>query len=237
MKERFDKLNELWSGLSSGRKTSLVVAVLGILAISVGILSWSGGSSSMRPLVSGADTEDLNDVVEVLRSNQVEFEYSESGDTILVPEDKRAAMRMELAMKGLPKSGDVGFEIFDEGNFGISDFVQRTNHTRALQGELQRTIAMMDNVKSAKVFIVKPENNLLLSEDPNDRPSASVYVDTGGNTLGKNNQQHASPRGFVWVCRAGPAEHEAEVSGIGGMRRLNQQNTKYDQVSGNIETP
>ena len=160
MKERFDKLNELWSGLSSGRKTSLVVAVLGILAISVGILSWSGGSSAMRPLVSGADAEDLNDVVEVLRANQVEFEYSESGDTILVPEDKRAAMRMELAMKGLPKSGDVGFEIFDEGNFGISDFVQRTNHTRALQGELQRTIAMMDNVKSAKVFIVKPENNL-----------------------------------------------------------------------------
>ena len=46
---------------------------------------------------------------------------------------------------------------------------------------------MMDSVKSAKVFIVKPENNLLLSEDPNDRPSASVYVDTGGNTLDKNN--------------------------------------------------
>ena len=119
----------------------------------------------------------MSEVVDVLRANQVEFEYSESGDTILVPEDKRAAMRMELAMKGLPKSGDVGFEIFDEGNFGISDFVQRTNHTRALQGELQRTIAMMDSVKSAKVFIVKPENNLLLSEDPNDRPSASVYVD------------------------------------------------------------
>ena len=90
-------------------------------------------------------------------------------------------------MKGLPKSGDVGYEIFDEGNFGISDFVQRTNHTRALQGELARTISMMDSVRSAKVFVVKPENNLLLSEDPNDRPSASVYVDTGGATLDKSN--------------------------------------------------
>ena len=187
MKERFEKLNELWSGLNPTRKVSLVVAILGVFAISLGILSWSGGSQAMRPLVSGSDAEDLSEVVDVLRANQVEFEYSESGDTILVPEDKRAAMRMELAMKGLPKSGDVGFEIFDEGNFGISDFVQRTNHTRALQGELQRTISMMDNVKSAKVFIVKPENNLLLSEDPNDRPSASVYVDTGGNTLDKSN--------------------------------------------------
>jgi flagellar M-ring protein FliF len=96
-------------------------------------------------------------------------------------------MRMELAMKGLPKTGDVGFEIFDEGNFGISDFVQRTNHTRAIQGELARTISMMDAIRSAKVFVVKPENNLLLSEDPNDRPSASVYVDTGGATLDRNN--------------------------------------------------
>jgi len=187
MKERFDKLVELWTSLSSGKKFSLIVAVLGILAISIGILSWSGGSTNMRVLVSGAEAKDLSEVVDVLKANQIEFEYSESGDTILVPEDKRAAMRMELAMKGLPRSGEVGFEIFDEGNFGISDFVQRTNHTRAIQGELARTISMMDSIRSAKVFIVKPENNLLLSEDPNDRPSASVYVDTGGNTLDKAN--------------------------------------------------
>ena len=187
MKERFEKLNELWQGLSSARKVSLIVAVVGVIGLSAGILAWSGGSSGMRVLVSGADAQDLGEVVDVLKSNQVPFEYSESGDSILVPEDKRAAMRMELAMKGLPKSGDVGFEIFDEGNFGISDFVQRTNHTRAIQGELARTITMMDAIRSAKVFVVKPENNLLLSEDPNDRPSASVYVDTGGNTLDKSN--------------------------------------------------
>lgn len=187
MKERLDKLAEVWNSLTSSRKLTLIVAIVGILILSVGIVNWSGGSTSMRVLVSGSEAKDLTAVVDVLRVNQVEFEYSESGDTILVPEDKRAAMRMELAMKGLPRSGEVGFEIFDEGNFGISDFVQRTNHTRAIQGELGRTIAMMDAVKSAKVFIVKPENNLLLSEDPNDRPSASVYVDTGGNTLDKSN--------------------------------------------------
>ena len=187
MKERFDKLGALWSSLSPSRKFTLVGAVVGILALSAGILVFSGGSTQMRVLVSGAEAKDLTEVVDVLKVNQVEFEYSESGDTILVPEDKRSAMRMELAMKGLPRSGDVGFEIFDEGNFGISDFVQRTNHTRAIQGELARTITMMDAINSAKVFIVKPENNLLLSEDPNDRPSASVYVDTGGNTLDKAN--------------------------------------------------
>jgi flagellar M-ring protein FliF len=124
--------------------------------------------------------------VELLKNNQTEYEISESGDSILVPEDKLAESRMAMAMKGLPKSGDVGYEIFDEGNFGISDFVQRTNYTRAIQGELARTISAMDAVRSAKVFVVQPENNLLLSEDPNDRPSATVYVDTGGNTLDKS---------------------------------------------------
>ncbi|MFP6887167.1 MAG: flagellar basal-body MS-ring/collar protein FliF, partial [Opitutales bacterium] len=187
MKERFEKLKELWSRVTTGQKISLVVAVLGIVVLSIGIMNWAsdGGGSDMRVLVSGADSKDLGEVVEVLKANQVEYELNDAGDAILVPEDKRSQMRMELAMKGLPKSGDVGYEIFDEGNFGISDFVQRTNHTRALQGELARTISAMDAVRSAKVFVVKPENNLLLSEDPNDRPSASVYIDTGGNTLDK----------------------------------------------------
>ncbi len=187
MKERFTKLFDIWQNLPIAKKATIAVALIGVLGMSVLILNWTGGSTNMRPLVSGADAADLSEVVDILNSNQVPFEYNEAGDTILVPEDKRAAMRMELAMKGLPKTGDVGFEIFDEGNFGISDFVQRTNHTRAIQGELARTISMMDSIRSAKVFVVKPENNLLLSEDPNDRPSASVYVDTGGNTLDKGN--------------------------------------------------
>ena len=187
MKDRFERLAEVWGNLPTGRKISLSAAVIGIVLLSAAILAFSGTSQSMRMLVSGADAQDLGEVVDVLKANKVEFEYGASGDSILVPEDQVANLRMELAMKGLPKSGDVGYEIFDEGNFGISDFVQRTNHTRALQGELARTISMMDSVRSAKVFVVKPENNLLLSEDPNDRPSASVYVDTGGATLDKSN--------------------------------------------------
>ena len=187
MKDRLNRLNEVWSALSVSQRFTLIGAFVGVLLVSIGILSFSGGATNLRPLVSGADAKDLSEVSEVLKSNQIEFEYNQGGDTILVPADKLASARMELAMKGLPKSGDVGYEIFDEGNFGISDFVQRTNHTRAIQGELARTISMMDAIRSAKVFVVKPENNLLLSEDPNDRPSASVYVDTGGNTLDRRN--------------------------------------------------
>ena len=228
MKERFDKLGELWGNLAASKKLTLLIALVGIIGLSIGILSWSGESSSMRVLVSGADSKDLAEVVEILKANQVPFEYSEAGDSILVPEDKRAAMRMELAMKGLPKTGDVGFEIFDEGNFGISDFVQRTNHTRAIQGELARTISMMDAIRSAKVFVVKPENNLLLSEDPNDRPSASVYVDTGGNTLDKS---HVNAVQFL-VARAVKGVNKSNVSVFDNQGNLLSEEGEADGTAG-----
>ena len=183
MKERFDKLTQIWGGLTSSRKLGLIAAVVGIVAISAGILSWSGGSGEMKRLVSGGDAKDMGEVVDYLKSNQIEFEYSESGDTILVPEDKHASVKMEMAMKGLPKTGNVGYEIFDEGNFGISDFVQRTNKQRAIQGELERTIRAMDAVRDARVTIVQKDNNLLLSEDPENRPTASVMINTGGMRL------------------------------------------------------
>ena len=85
MKERFDKLTQLWGGLTSARKLGLVVAVVGIVAVSV-ILSWSGGSGEMERLVSAAgDAQDMGEVVDYLKANQIEYEFSESGNTILVP--------------------------------------------------------------------------------------------------------------------------------------------------------
>ena len=185
MNERLAKLKEIWGGTTLGQKISVVVAALGIIALSIGIVNFTAGDSGMKPLVRGADPKDLSEVAEVVKASGVEYEINEAQDTISVPADSYHSIQMELASKGLPKSGDVGYEIFDEGNFGISDFVQRTNHVRAIQGELARTISSMDAIDSARVMVNMPENNLLLSENPEDRPSASVYVDTGGNTLEK----------------------------------------------------
>lgn len=73
----------------------------------------------------------------------------------------------------------MGFEIFDKGQFGLSDFVQRTNYNRAIQGELARTIAQLDGVASARVMIVQPENRLLLTEQ-GIKPTASVFIEVNG---------------------------------------------------------
>ena len=98
----------------------------------------------------------------------------------MVPQDKVYAMRMQLAGKGIPQGDGVGFEIFDKPNFGITDFVQRANYLRALQGELARTISQIDEVEAARVMIVLPENRLLLDKDK--YPTASVFVRVRGNS-------------------------------------------------------
>jgi flagellar M-ring protein FliF len=92
---------------------------------------------------------------------------------------------MDLAGKGLPSGDGVGFEIFDKGQFGLSDFVQRTNYLRAIQGELARTITQLQGVRAARVMIVQPENRLLLTEQ-GVKPTASVFVDLGGGRLGSD---------------------------------------------------
>lgn len=106
MKERLNRLGEIWNALSTSQKFTMAGAFAGVLIVSAAILSFSGGSKDLRPLVSGADAADLGEVTEVLKANQIEFEYGSGGDSILVSADKLAAARMELAMKGLPKSGE-----------------------------------------------------------------------------------------------------------------------------------
>jgi flagellar M-ring protein FliF len=125
-----------------------------------------------------SDTESAK-VIAALDDAKVAYKVG-SGGAIMVPADKVYTMRMQLASKGIPQGDGVGFEIFDKPNFGISDFVQRANYLRALQGELSRTISQLDEVKAARVMIVLPENRLLLDKDK--FPTASVFVRVRGNS-------------------------------------------------------
>src|SRR5258708_28325508 len=89
---------------------------------------------------------------------------------------------MGLGGKGIARGAGVGFEIFDKGQFGLSDFVQRTNYLRAVQGELARTIAQLQGVRAARVMIVQPESRLLLTEQ-GVKSTASVFVHVRGRRL------------------------------------------------------
>lgn len=179
MKDFLHSLLGLWKQLGVNQRVSLVVAIVAVLGMSIGLLLWS-----QRPdyqlLFGRLSEKDASSIVSALQSQNIPYKLE--GGSIFVPAEHVHRQRMDLASKGLPTGDGVGFEIFDKGQFGLSDFVQRTNYLRALQGELARTIAQMDGVAGARVMIVQPENRLLLTEQ-GVKSTASVFVELGRNRL------------------------------------------------------
>ncbi len=125
-------------------------------------------------LYTNLQSEDAARIVEQLKKNKVEYQLQSNGTTILVPEDKVYDLRLELAGEGAIMGNGVGFEIFDEMKVGQTDFVQKINYQRALQGELSRTITEFPVVERARVHLVIPSKSLFIEEQA--KPSASVVL-------------------------------------------------------------
>jgi flagellar M-ring protein FliF len=173
------QLLEIWGQLGASQRISVLAATF-VLVAGLGTITFWSSHKDYGLLYGGLSDAESSKVVAALDDAKIPYKVG-SGGSISIPSDKIYTMRMQLAGKGIPQSGDgVGFEIFDKPNFGISDFVQRANYTRALQGELARTISQINEVESARVMIVLPENRLLLDKDK--FPTASVFVHVRGNS-------------------------------------------------------
>lgn len=181
MKNFTQSLLELWKQLGLNQRVSLIVAALAVVGGLVGVVLWS-----QRPdyqlLYARMGEKDAAAIISHLQSQNIPHQLTAGGTAVQVPTNMVHKIRMDLAGKGLPSGDGVGFEIFDKGQFGLSDFVQRTNYLRAVQGELARTITQLHGVRSARVMIVQPENRLLLTEQ-GVKSTASVFVDVGGGRL------------------------------------------------------
>lgn len=173
------QLAEIWKQLGTNQRVSVITATLALVAGLAAIGFWTSRGNFSLLYGKLSDTESAK-VIQALDDAKVPYQIGGGGSAILVPADKVHVMRMQLAAKGIPRGDGVGFEIFDKPNFGISDFVQRANYLRAVQGELSRTIGQIDEIDSARVMIVLPENRLLLDKDKH--PTASVFLNMKGNT-------------------------------------------------------
>lgn len=169
----FKQLQTIWSQLGLNQKITLTAMTLGVL-IALGSLGLWSSRPSFSLLYGKLEESEAAKVIAYLDEAKVPYEISRGSGNIMVPADKVHTTRMQLASKGLPKGEGVGFEIFDRSNFGISDFVQRANYLRAVQGELSRTISQVESVETARVMIVMPENRLLVNDK--NKPTASVFV-------------------------------------------------------------
>ena len=181
MKQVLHQFSLIWRELGLNQKISIALTGIVVIVGLTSLLLWSN-KPQMKLLYGGLAEKEAGQVLSALEEGGIKYEIGGGGRSIYVPSDKVYKARMDLAAKGLPTSGGVGFEIFDRTNFGISDFVQRTNYFRALQGELARTISQVQGVRSARVLVVVPENRLLLRGDET-HPTASVFVDTGTTSL------------------------------------------------------
>jgi flagellar M-ring protein FliF len=176
-----ESLVALWKQLGLNQRVSLVLAGFVVAGAMAAIVIWAR-RPDYQLLYARLGEKDAASVIGYLQAQNIPHEVTAGGTAVEVPSDQVYKLRMDLAAKGLPAGDGVGFEIFDKGQFGLSDFVQRTNYLRAIQGELARTITQLQGVHAARVLIVQPENRLLLT-DQTVKSTASVFVDLGSGRL------------------------------------------------------
>lgn len=147
-----------------GKRTWLLASAAFLAAACVGLM-WFAQRPDWRVLFSGLDGKDTQQVAQELAAASIPFEMTTDGTGIEVPADMLDKARMEVAAKGMPQSGRLGFELFDKPNWVGSEFDERVNYQRALEGELEHTIETLDVVKSARVHLVLPQQSLFASEE------------------------------------------------------------------------
>ena len=178
-------MNKLWANLTNSQRISIVaVAVLTVAGL-YGFARWRH-ESDFRPLYTSMAPEDAAAVVQKLRESGVEYRLAENGATVLVPSAKQAESRLTLAAAGLPKTGRIGFELFDKTNFGATEFVEHINYQRALEGELERSVTSLAEVESARVHITLAKDSVFLEQQQPAKASVMVKLRPGAQLAPQN---------------------------------------------------
>lgn len=182
-KQLIAQLSTIWQKLSIQQKvitTALVAfAIFGL----VGLLLFSRGTSPVSgyaTLYSELELSEASAITEKLEESNIKYELKNDGQTVVVEKKELYNARMVLAREGLPKSRGLGYELFDKTNLATTDFVQKINARRALEGELQRTIEGLDEVKNARVHLALPEPTIFLDEKEDPKASVVLRLNPGG---------------------------------------------------------
>ena len=171
-KSLFNKLPFI-NQFKQNRKMLLLIIGVVIVAISSIAYLWLK-DDDYGVLFSNLNDKDGGEIISQLDKMNIPYQFSSSGSTILIPEDKIYQTRLRIAQQGLPKGGAVGFELLDKESFGMSQFNEQINYQRALEGELSRTISIISSVDDARVHLAMPKPSLFVRE--RKFPSASVAL-------------------------------------------------------------
>jgi len=170
-----------FSRTAGGRKIMLMMGVAAVIAVMGAVWMW-GQQPDYRVLFSNFSDRDGGAIVAELEKMNVPYKYAEGGGAVLVPADRVHDARLKLAAQGLPKGGNVGFELMENQKLGASQFLERVNFQRAMEGELARSIESVSAVQAARVHLAMPKDSIFVSEQK--APTASVLLNLHpGRTL------------------------------------------------------
>ena len=166
-------LKRALSGFTSGQKAVTGLALVGLLLVALVFSSWSS-KPELVPLFTGLESVDAAAITEQLTTIGTTYDLTAGGTTVLVPQKDVYQLRIDMAAEGLPANSTSGYALLDNQGMMTSEFRQRVDYQRALEGELSKTITSIDGIAATTVHLVMPEENLF-SEDAR-QPSASVLV-------------------------------------------------------------
>lgn len=176
--EALSQLKKIWGNFAGWQKVG--VALVGLFFI-VGViyLTMIGTRAEFGVLFANLAEQDAAVIISKLKEAKVPYRLENAGATIQVPSSQVYELRLQLASEGLPQSGIVGYEIFDKTNVGITEFVQKLNYKRALEGELARTIKSLREIAGARVHVMIPEPRLFTEQEKATTASVLLSLKPG----------------------------------------------------------
>jgi len=173
------RAKSFWAGLQTQQRVYLGVGLLVTLAV-LGFFVKMIATPDYKPLLKGLEPADAQAVTAQLDAKKIEYRVSPDGTSISVPASEVNAARLEVASHDSPSSGRIGFEIFDKVSWGQTEFDEKVNYQRGLEGELERTIQTMSNVKSARVHVVMATDSVFMDRERSAKASVTLRLKHGG---------------------------------------------------------
>lgn len=178
MQEFFTKIihniSSFYKELEPSKRVGAIALTAFIVAVFAGIIIWAS-STQYNILYSDLNKDDSKRLSTLLEEKKIPYQLVDNGKTIKIPDEMVNRFRLEVAILGVNFSGPVGYEVFDKQSFGTSNFVQKINKQRALEGELVKTIKYLRGVQRARVHLSIPESSPFVSE--RKPPTASVVLE------------------------------------------------------------
>jgi flagellar M-ring protein FliF len=178
-------MSKILANLTVRQRITIAVVAIAVCAGLYSLVQWRK-EGDFRPLFTGLSPEDAAGIVQKLKESGADYRLPENGGSVLVPSARLAELRLTMASIGLPKSGRIGFELFDKVNLGATEFTEHVNYRRALEGELERTVMTLAEVEQARVHLTFPKESVFLEAQQPAKASVLVKIRPGARLAPQN---------------------------------------------------